>query len=70
MNRIKVLSSNIDSIGYEKGTLEIKFHNGGLYQYLGTSKELFDNMLNAESKGKFFWRYIRDNINYPYAKIA
>tara|TARA_Y100001960_G_scaffold132167_1_gene140380 strand:- start:930 stop:1136 length:207 start_codon:yes stop_codon:yes gene_type:complete len=68
MNRIKVLSSNIDSIGYENGTLEIRFLNGSLYQYYHTSKELFENMLNAESKGKFLWRNIRDV--YPFKRVA
>lgn len=70
MKHERVKSSNIFSIGYKDGVLEIKFHHGGLYQYKGASQELFDRMLNAESKGKFFWRYIRDNIRYPYKRVA
>lgn len=43
MNRQKVLSSNIFSIGYEEDSsvLEIQFQNGGLYQYFNVSKSLF-----------------------------
>ncbi len=33
MERISVVSSNIKSVGYEKGILEIEFHTGSVYQY-------------------------------------
>tara|TARA_Y100000590_G_C14828299_1_gene679079 strand:+ start:284 stop:490 length:207 start_codon:yes stop_codon:yes gene_type:complete len=68
MKHINVESSTIFSIAYENGILEIKFLNGSLYQYYHTSKELFENMLNAESKGRFLWRNIRDV--YPFKRVA
>lgn len=61
MNRQKVLSSNISSIGYEEesSVLEIEFVNGGLYQYFSVSKSLFLSLMSATSHGIFFDRYIK-----------
>ena len=35
MNMISVSSSNLDAVGYEKGTLYVRFKNGSLYSYSG-----------------------------------
>ena len=61
MNRQKVISSNISSIGYEENSsmLEIQFQNGGVYQYFNVSKSLFSRLMNATSHGTFFDRYIK-----------
>jgi hypothetical protein len=52
MNLCKVLSSNIDSIGFEKGVMQVKFKNGGLYEYQGVTLEQFVALKSAESVGK------------------
>jgi len=57
MNRIPVDSSNIISIGYEPGLLEVEFKNG-VYQYPGVPEELGGALMAADSKGKFFARFI------------
>lgn len=61
MNRAKVVSSNIQAIGYDEGTLvlEVEFKDGGIYEYfeVGTSK--YDKFMNASSKGKYFHRFIK-----------
>ncbi len=60
MNRTPVGSSNIASVGYENGTLEIAFMDGGLYQYLDVPEPIFNSLMQAYSKGKFFHAYIKN----------
>ncbi len=64
-----VQSSNIDAIGYNRRrtTLYVRFLNGGLYGYFGVSKDVFDEFLAAESKGKFLHAHIKST--YEYEKI-
>lgn len=70
MNRVNVSSSNIASVGYDEAssTLEIEFVGGGLYQYDDVSKEVYEEFLNADSKGKFFAQNIKGS--YRYRKIG
>ena len=52
------------------GLLEIQFNSGTLYQYLNVPKEIYDELLAAPSKGKYFWQYIRPEIiKYPYTRV-
>jgi hypothetical protein len=59
MYRVPVESSSIDSVGYEKNVLEVRFRNGGLYQYLDVPEEALAMLMRAESKGRFFNQNIR-----------
>lgn len=68
MQRRAVRSSNIRSIGWENGTLEVEFHDGGVYRYSGVPESVFHAFLNAYSKGSFFHDHIRDR--YPYWEVA
>lgn len=69
MERIPVSSSNISSIGYDADsqTLEIEFNNGGVYQYSGVSQDVYDEMMSADSKGKYFHANIKNT--YPFSKL-
>lgn len=49
-----VKSSNIQSVGHNDHGLFVRFAGGGLYQYLDAPKSLYDEMVAAESAGKFF----------------
>ena len=60
MNRTKVISSNIASIGYENGTLEVEFNNGKIYRYAGIPEHLYLSLLSAPSKGTYFAQNIRN----------
>lgn len=64
MERARVSSSNIRSIGYDAQgeVLEIEFDNSGLYQYFGVSQQLYERFMAASSKGKFFSAHIRDKF--------
>lgn len=68
MQRTPVRSSNIASIGWENGTLEVAFHDGGVYQYSGIPESVYRAFLNAYSKGSYFHQHIKDR--YPYREVA
>ncbi|WP_306309345.1 KTSC domain-containing protein [Xenorhabdus anantnagensis] len=70
MNRVSVSSSNLHSVGYDQvtRTLEIAFHNGGIYQYDGVPANVHQGLMSAPSKGKYFHQYIK-NV-YPYRKVG
>ena len=60
MNEVK--SSNISSIGWNKNILRVEFNKGGVWDYSGVSKEIYEDFLNSESKGKFFLQKIRNKF--------
>ncbi len=66
MNRQHVESSDIDSIGYDEknSVLEIEFLSGGIYQYANVSVDIYSNIINASSHGKYFHEYIKDKFTF------
>tara|TARA_B100000965_G_scaffold215949_2_gene180601 strand:+ start:8188 stop:8400 length:213 start_codon:yes stop_codon:yes gene_type:complete len=62
MERTRVSSSNIRSIGYDaqNEVLEVEFVNGGIYQYFGVPKNIYERLMAASSKGRFLSTHIRD----------
>ena len=67
MNMTPVSSSNLSSVGYENGTLCIAFNSGGVYYYTGVPRSVYEDLMNADSHGKYFAKFIR-NV-YPYQRI-
>lgn len=69
MKRQVVESSNLASIGYnaENEILEIEFNHGGVYQYFDVPLDVYEELMNAESHGKYFSANIRND--YKYKKI-
>lgn len=63
MKEIDVDSSLIHSIAYDEvtRTLEIRFHETGRYRYYDVAPEVVEELLDAESKGRYFNDYIRDS---------
>jgi len=55
IERIKVESSNVESIGYDEDskTLIVEFKSGSTYSYNGVPSIVYKKMLESESKGKF-----------------
>lgn len=70
MNRDAVASSNIASIGYDERaqTLEIEFTNGSVYQYYNVGAALFEQLMQAPSKGQFLHAYIKNA--YPFSRVG
>ena len=58
MKRTALVSSSLNSVGYEGTTLEIEFHNGSRYRYYHVPPHVYQGLLNAESYGHFFNEYI------------
>ena len=67
MNMIPVSSSNLSAVGYENGILYISFHSGGLYSYSGVPESVYQSLMSAGSKGKYFAAYIKKS--YPYRRL-
>ena len=53
---------------YAGTTLWISFHSGGLYEYSGVPQSVYESLMNAPSKGKYFHAYIKRS--YPYRRIG
>ena len=66
MNRKKVDSSNLVSVGYDAANeiLEIEFNHGGIYQYFDVPKEEYEALMSAGSHGSYFYNNIRDVYDY------
>lgn len=63
MNRTPVDSSCVVSIGYdvESMTLEIEFIKGTVYQYFDVPEAIYQELMVAESIGRYLNNNIKDN---------
>lgn len=70
MLRQSVMSSSLRSVGYEplSKTLEIEFKNGDVYEYHEVPENIYNDLMEAQSHGKYFIQHIRNN--YPYKKVG
>lgn len=70
MERSYVPSTNIASIGYDQPTetLEVEFLNSTIYQYFNVPMNMYEQLMQAGSKGKFLNTYIKNA--YPYSRVG
>lgn len=68
MDRETVTSSTVLSIGYEPSTstLEVEFRSG-IYQYYNVPEPIYQQLIEADSKGKFMHIYIKPA--YPCSRV-
>ena len=61
IKRVPVESSALAQVGYSKRlrALEIEFRNGAIYRYLEVEPELYEGLINAQSKARFYDHNIR-----------
>ncbi len=61
IKRVPVESSAIATLGYSKRmrALEIEFRNGAIYRYLDIPPSVYEELLNAHSKARFYDENIR-----------
>jgi hypothetical protein len=61
MERQPVKSTNVKSVGYdaEEKVLEVEFKSGGIYQYAGVQPEMYAELLEADSVGRFISQVVR-----------
>lgn len=68
-------SSRVHAHGYDETTqtMALQFKAGGkpggVYHYEGVPKELYDELVKAESIGKFFHQKIQGNDAYKWRKV-
>lgn len=63
MQKQEVDSTVIGAVGYSR-VLEIRFESGRIYQYYDVPEDIYEGMLAAESKGKYFNSHIRGKFAY------
>ena len=70
MERTRVKSNDLKSVGYDEPMkiLEIEFHHGGVYQYFGVPKKIYDGLMKSVlSHEQYHTRYIKNR--YRHEKI-
>jgi KTSC domain len=69
ITRRPVISSMMQSAGYDDdhAVLEIEFVTGHVYRYHAVPRRILRELLDAESKGRYFDAYIRDK--YPTMRV-
>ncbi|MGH3098054.1 MAG: KTSC domain-containing protein [Streptosporangiales bacterium] len=68
MQRKRVRSSVLASVGYESGTLEVEVRGGNVYQYFIVPRHVYEELMAAPSHGSFFNTHIRDR--YPCVRLS
>ena len=64
MMRDPVASSNVVSVGYDEPSETLEVTNGTIYQYFNVDEPLFQEFMQAPSKGQFLNTYIRNAHAY------
>lgn len=67
IRRVPIQSTALAAVGYSKRlrALEIEFRNGAIYRYLDVAPEVYDALLHAHSKARFY----DDNIRHKYRSL-
>lgn len=57
---MQVKSSNAQAAEYnaETQTLTVQFRNGSVYEYAKFPQDLYEQMVNSDSAGKFLWTHV------------
>jgi hypothetical protein len=65
MDMIRVVSSAIAAVGYDRAMahMKIQFVQGHIYDFCRVPEKVFSDLLNAASKGRYYNDHIRDR--YP-----
>jgi|HubBroStandDraft_6_1064221.scaffolds.fasta_scaffold3839372_1 hypothetical protein len=66
MQSHSVESSTLTAIAYDSNNelLKLQFHDGSIYSYSRVPVELYDALVSAPSKGKYFNSKIRGQFAY------
>jgi hypothetical protein len=65
MPRIVLQSTLLQAAAYQdECLLELQFNNGAVYQYFGVPAQIYQDLLQAESKGRYFNFHIRNRFAY------
>jgi len=66
LNKTTVDSTTLQALGYDEARelLELEFRSGAIYQYLHVPQAVYEGLLDAPSKGRFFNAAIRGRFEY------
>lgn len=60
MNREPVQSSNLASVGWDNGTLEVEFQgSGAVYRYSNVPETEYQALMGAPSVGNYFAAFVK-----------
>ena len=61
MNVIAVESTTLAALAYDdvRGILQLEFRSGAVYKYFGVPRPVYESLLAATSKGRYFNHTIR-----------
>jgi len=64
LERQPVKSRILRSVGYDESskTLEIEFHSGLVYEYLGVPLKVYKDLLSSDAVGKYFSDKVRNRF--------
>jgi hypothetical protein len=65
--QLQSTSLNAATFQEQSGYLELEFGSGTIYRYRNVPARVYEELLRAESKGRYFNTHIRNR--FPYAKI-
>ena len=60
----EVMSSNINAVGYENNNLIVEYKSGTKYKYIDVPKNIYEELLEAESKGRYMNTKIKNKFNF------
>ena len=75
MDRQKVKSSQIASVGWTGDTMEVEFHQGGVFRYPGVPRHVYEGMMKSPSVGSYFHTHVKTAKRadgkplYPHTKV-
>jgi hypothetical protein len=66
MARVDLQSTSLNAATYQHQSafLELEFRSGVSYRYLGVPEPVYQELLSAESKGRYFNQHIRNRFTY------
>ena len=72
MARVDLKSTSLHAATYEEQSsfLELEFRSGAIYRYLGVPAQIYQELLWADSKGRYFNQHIRNRFAYTKVERA
>ena len=66
MARVDLQSTSLNAATYQdqSASLELEFRSGAIYRYRGVPEQVYQELLSAESKGRYFNQHIRNRFTY------
>lgn len=64
MERVELQSASLKTAAYQQqgAWLELEFRNGTIYRYFRVPVEIYQELLQAQSKGQYFNQHIRNRF--------